>query len=443
MVKRVCTDSRQFLRFFPIQTGLICRILLVLTVVGGFSLPGNLFAQPSEVPPSESTPQAEKGDPEAQEPNPELNEESKAVPRAEKPVEPAKEHPFPPDDKSAERAKAEKKSKIEQPEVVWNDEIAAIAAKKSPEGADDLRSLQKQVQQVVRHSMPATLGVQLGQAAGSAVIVSEDGLVLTAGHVAGVPGREVNCFFSDGSRAKGITLGLNRSIDSGMIRLTEPGPWPHVKLSEDSDLKPGEWVVALGHAGGFDPRRTPPVRIGRVLYQNNEVIHTDCALVGGDSGGPLFNLKGELVGIHSRIGRKVTSNFHVPIATYRDTWDRLVASEAWGGRLNANEPVRYRPSMGLAVQGNDGICRVTQVFPNGPSSNAGVQVGDVILKFGEAPVTSSEELTKLLWKQKPGNKVKVEIERDGEPQTIEVRLGQIALSFPGGPQAPEDEEQEG
>jgi serine protease Do len=327
--------------------------------------------------------------------------------------------------------------------VTWSDAISAVAIKKTPEGVGDLRVLQDQVRQVLQHAMPATLGVQLGDAAGSAVIVSADGLVLTAGHVAGVPGREVRCFFADGRVAKGITLGMNREIDSGMIRLTEPGPWPHVKIAEEaSALKPGEWVVALGHAGGFNPSRTPPARIGRVLYQNEEILHTDCALVGGDSGGPLLNLRGELVGIHSRIGRRITSNFHVPVGTYRQTWDRLVAGESWGGELDAEEPVRYRPMLGLAVQNGDGSCRVTQVFTGGPAKTVGVAPGDLITQFDGQPVKSSDALAKLLWKQKPGNKVKLEIERDGKAQSFEIQLGQIAESFPGSPEPPDESEEE-
>ena len=475
MVKRVCTDISRNGGNLWRGDGLCRAWILVLALGCGLTGGSGLWAQTSDAPPTEEPPAAAPSDGPASEAQPADHDDSvppmadaapeaapekpaeqaQPAPEAEKPAEqpPATVPPeagppetVPPETTPAPTEKnpsAAEKPAIEQPNVTWSDAVAAVAAKKAPEGTSDLRVLQDQVQQVLRHAMPATLGVQLGDAAGSAVIVSADGLVLTAGHVAGVPGREVNCFFTDGRVAKGITLGMNRAIDSGMIRLTEPGPWPHVKIGDEVvALKPGEWVVALGHAGGFDPTRTPPARIGRVLYQNEEIIHTDCALVGGDSGGPLLNLRGELVGIHSRIGRRITSNFHVPVGTYRQTWDRLVAGESWGGQLDADEPVRYRPLLGLAVQNGDGNCRVTQVFVGGPAKVAGVNVGDLIVQFDGQPVTSSDALAELLWKQKPGNKVKLEVEREGKTQSIEIQLGQIAQSFPGSPEPPEENEEE-
>lgn len=442
MVNRVCTDNWRNLENSG-RRGFAFRVLAVLWALGcGLLLsPEWCGAQTGDAPPAVEPPTADAPAKPEEEAKP-LPEAAVPEKEASPPEEPGASPPESAAKPAAEDAAVAAKPAIEQPAVAWSDAVAAVVEKKAPEGVPDLRVLEDQVQQVVRHAMPATLGVQLGDAAGSAVIVSADGLVLTAGHVAGIPGREVSCFFADGRVAKGVTLGMNRAIDSGMIRLTEPGPWPHVKLAEEAAaLKPGEWVVALGHAGGFDPGRTPPARIGRVLYQNEEIIHTDCALVGGDSGGPLFNLRGELVGIHSRIGRRITSNFHVPVGTYRQTWDRLVASEVWGGRLDADEPVRYRPMLGLAVQNGDDHCRVTQVFANGPAKVAGVATGDLILQFDGKPVKSADALAQLLWQQKPGNKVKLEIERGGKPQSIEVQLGQIAQSFPGSPEPPEDEEE--
>src|SRR5437764_390284 len=84
-------------------------------------------------------------------------------------------------------------------------------------------------------------------------------------------------------------------------------------------------VAGVGQPGVYRKGRPAVVRVGRVVDKSRNWIQTDCALVGGDSGGPLFNLDGELVGIHSRINRPITVNVHVPINTYRDTWDRLVA----------------------------------------------------------------------------------------------------------------------
>ena len=137
-----------------------------------------------------------------------------------------------------------------------------------------------------------------------------------------------------GKTRKGKTLGGNGTIDSGLAKITEEGQWPFVEMGVASDMKKGDWCLVTGHPGGFKPGRPPVVRLGRILEINDttaaKYIRTDCTLVGGDSGGPLFDMHGQVVGIHSRIGAAITYNIHVPIDAYTATWDRLSAGEVWG-----------------------------------------------------------------------------------------------------------------
>ncbi len=315
--------------------------------------------------------------------------------------------------------------------VEWDDKVSAVIEKPSPQSLDDLRIIQKQLQRVVEAATPATVSVRVGNAFGSGVIVSADGLVLTAGHVVGQPNTDVTFIFPDGKTAKGKTLGMNQQIDSGMMKITDPGPWPFVPVAKSGDIKGGQWVVAIGQPGGFDGERTPPVRLGRVLFANGDVINTDCTLVGGDSGGPLFNMQGEVVGIHSRIGRRITNNFHVPISTYHETWDRLAAAESWGNRLGGSEPVRTWPMLGIAGKRGAERCEVTQVYPDRPAAVAGLKVGDVITSFAGKPVNSFEELGKLLADQKPLSQVEVELKRGDETLKLNVRLGITNRRIPG------------
>ncbi len=209
----------------------------------------------------------------------------------------------------------------------------AAAKKPFPETLEDLRALEKHVQAVVRKVTPATVGVQVGFATGSGVIVSADGHVLTAGHVSGQPGRDAFIFLPDGKKLKAKTLGRNGFIDSGMMKISEQGKYPFIEMGNSKDLKKGQWVLAIGQPGGFRVNRTPVVRLGRVIAAASFAIQTDATLVGGDSGGPLFDLDGKVVGIHSRIGGQIVENIHVPIETYRQTWDRLAKGESWGGQL--------------------------------------------------------------------------------------------------------------
>jgi serine protease Do len=299
---------------------------------------------------------------------------------------------------------------------------------------DDLRLIEAQLGRVLERVVPATVGIQIGASAGSGVIISPEGLVLTAGHVSGEPGRPAVLIMPDGRQVRGRTLGLNRRIDSGLMQITEDGPWPYVQMAQSNEIEPGQWVVATGHPGGYSSERTPPVRLGRVLYVNNEVICTDCTLVGGDSGGPLFNMRAEVIGIHSRIGRSLSSNFHVPIATYHDTWDRLASGEVWGGRLPTDERGQVRPYLGMFVDGRGDGLRVTQVSPNTPADRAGIREGDVIVKFAGTGISSRKELIDELWRTRPGQRLEMEVQRGEETLKVRVVVAGISQGLPGSPE---------
>lgn len=317
--------------------------------------------------------------------------------------------------------------------LVISPKVAGVLEQSYPRSADDLRVIETQLRRVLKRVIPATVGIQIGPAAGSGVIISPDGLVLTAGHVSGEPGRNAVLVMPDGRRVRAKTLGLNRRIDSGLIQIADKGPWPFVEMARSNDVEPGQWVVATGHPGGFSSDRSPPVRLGRVLYANDEVICTDCTLVGGDSGGPLFNMKAEVIGIHSRIGRSITSNFHVPIATYHDTWDRLAAGENWGGRLPSDERGQVRPFLGIYLYGLGEGVLVKQVSPGTPAARAGIQENDVITKFDGVAVSSREEFIKELWSTRPGQRIEVELQRGDKTLQLRIVVGGIGRSLPGSP----------
>src|SRR5690606_1630477 len=135
---------------------------------------------------------------------------------------------------------------------------------------------------------------------------------------------EVLVVFPDGKQVSGEVVGANFSKDIVMVRITDEGEWPFVERGAPRQLPAGGWVVALGHSAGFDPGRTPPVRFGRVVSKGpGNYLTTDCTLIGGDSGGPLFDLEGKLVGINSSIGRSVQNNNHAGIDGFTEDWERL------------------------------------------------------------------------------------------------------------------------
>lgn len=315
-------------------------------------------------------------------------------------------------DKADKADKVEKKHEPPPP--------PAITFKSVPESAADLKSLQMRVRHVLKTAKPATVGLFIGASAGSGVIVSEDGYVLTAGHVSGDPDQEALIILADGRKLKGKTLGKNDNIDSGMIKIKTKEKLPFVKMGKSDKLKLGDWVVAVGHPGGQRDGRPPVVRVGRIVDKTKTWLQTDCALVGGDSGGPLYNLDGEVIGIHSRINRPITVNIHVPINTYHDTWDRLAAGESWGGFSDLLGMFKKDSSRGSAGFDLDAELKVTRVDKGGSPGKAGLQVGDVIQKVNGKQMRSKSDVAEQLARLS-NEEVVLVIDRDGERETITYR----------------------
>ncbi|MBX9579788.1 MAG: S1C family serine protease [Gemmataceae bacterium] len=290
----------------------------------------------------------------------------------------------------------------------------------APATLEELKALQDRVKEVVKKCSPATVGLFVGMGAGSGVIVSEDGLVLTAAHVSGDPGKTCTVVLPDGKRVKGKSLGRDERLDSGMIRITDPGPddgkWPYLPLGKSAGLKKGQWVVALGHPGGFATDRPPVARLGQVQAARTDTLLTNCTLVGGDSGGPLFDLDGNVIGIHSQIAFKLDNNIHVPADTFQTQWEQLAAGEAIGKPAQAVLGVVFdkdRAEPGARLDEVD----------DGPGTKAGLEVGDVIVRFDGAEVETADTIRALLRKKKPGDKVEVVVKRGEETLTKTVTLG--------------------
>lgn len=321
---------------------------------------------------------------------------------------------------AAEPARVRHETGVGNKARVASKTVEEIFAGSSPSTIDDLKAMQERQQQVARRVAPATVAVRVGPAQGSGVIVSPDGYVLTAAHVAGKPGRRVVVNLSDGQIAFGKSLGLHRDLDAGLIKLDtqidngRPVTWPFVELGDSSQLVPGQWVLALGHPGGFEPDRPVVVRLGRVLENRDEFVKTDCKLVGGDSGGPLFDMDGNVVGVHSRIGTSLANNMHAPAAAFRDSWNRLVNSEVWG-RLPGP-----RPYIGVTGATENRRCVVRQVRAGGAADTAGIRGGDIVVSFAGRRVADFAALKAHVEECSPDQEVSVTIER--ENATLELKL---------------------
>jgi serine protease Do len=217
--------------------------------------------------------------------------------------------------------------------------------------------------------------------------------------------------------ARGKTLGTDHRTDAGLMQITEVGPWPFVDLGDPGDCRLGDWVLALGHPSGYDPERPVLVRLGRVLSRTGEVLRTDCTLVSGDSGGPLFDMHGRVIGIHTRISESVAANFHAPVASYVANWDRLARGDNWGAR-----GPRSRAWVGLRGADHPDGFRLDRVFAEGPADRAGLQEGDVVKRCNGQAVANYDAFLQALSGLRPGEKVRLGVARDDDEWEVELTV---------------------
>ena len=298
---------------------------------------------------------------------------------------------------------------------------------RAEENLESLQKLEAKVQKVVRMGTNATVSLVSLESgsSGSGVIVSKRGLILTAAHV--TEGNEtMMVIFPDGRQEKAKVLGANYTRDAAMVQIVAKGPWPFVEVGNSRKLKVGDFVVAMGHPKGYDPTRRPPVRFGRVMTKGDlDFVTTDCALIGGDSGGPLFNLRGRVVGIHSHIAPKREVNNHEGVSGFLESWNKLLDGKSWGS-LGGNRRDPDRAVMGLNLKMNEeGKLLIEEIPAEGPSAKLGLLVGDQLLSIAGKKVERIEDLANIFADLLPGDKVEVRVKRNEKVLKRKVTLARI------------------
>jgi len=267
---------------------------------------------------------------------------------------------------------------------------------------------------------------------GSGFIVSGDGYILTNAHV--VDGAdEVTVRLTDKREFKAKIIGADKRTDVALIRIEANG-LPAVKLGDPAQLKVGEWVVAIGSPFGFDNSVTAGIvsAKGRSLPQENYVpfIQTDVAINPGNSGGPLFNMRGEVVGINSQIysrsGGYMGVSFAIPIDVAMEIQSQLRASgKVSRGRLGVViQEINKELAESLGLSKPMGAV-VNAVEKGGPADKAGLEPGDVILKFDGKPINASADLPRLVAATKPGTRSTLQVWRKGTTRDIAVTVGEM------------------
>nr|WP_026145524.1 DegQ family serine endoprotease [Pseudomonas fuscovaginae] len=270
------------------------------------------------------------------------------------------------------------------------------------------------------------------QSLGSGFIISNDGYILTNNHVV-ADADEILVRLADRSELKAKLVGTDPRSDVALLKIDGKN-LPTLKLGKSKDLKPGQWVVAIGSPFGFDHTVTQGIvsAVGRSLPNENYVpfIQTDVPINPGNSGGPLFNLNGEVVGINSQIytrsGGFMGVSFAIPIDVAMDVSNQLKAggkvSRGWLGVVIQEVNKDLAESFGLDKPAG---ALVAQVQDDGPAAKGGLQVGDVILSMNGQPIEMSADLPHLVGALKAGEKAKLEVVREGQRKTIELTVGAI------------------
>lgn len=283
------------------------------------------------------------------------------------------------------------------------------------------------------------------QSLGSGFIISADGIILTNAHVV-ADADEVTVRLSDKRELKAKVLGSDKRTDVAVIRINADN-LPTVPLGEPAQLKVGEWVVAIGSPFGFDSSVTAGIvsAKGRSLPDENYVpfLQTDVPINPGNSGGPLFNMRGEVVGINSQIysrsGGYMGISFAIPIDVAMNVAKQLQQSgKVSRGRIGVQiQPLTQELAQSFGLKSTDGAL-VSLVEPSGPAAKAGLQPGDVILRFNNQPVKSSNELPLIVANVHPGSKVPLSLWRKGKELNVSVTVAEMptekAVAEPAEPQ---------
>ncbi len=268
---------------------------------------------------------------------------------------------------------------------------------------------------------------------GSGFIIGADGYVISNYHV--VKGaNEVMVRLSDRRELKAKVVGMDARSDIAVLKIETRQKLPTLRLGNSSKLKVGEWVLAIGSPFGFDHSVTAGIvsAKGRSLPNENYVpfIQTDAAINPGNSGGPLFNLDGEVIGVNSQIfsrtGGFMGLSFAIPIDVvvnvYRQIREKGEVSRGWLGVLI--QDVTPELSESFQMTGPHGAL-VSKVLAGSPAEHAGVETGDVIVKFNGESIANSADLPPLVGQIKANEKIPMQILRQGKPRDFSITIGAL------------------
>lgn len=276
-------------------------------------------------------------------------------------------------------------------------------------------------------------GPQRVQSLGSGFLIDPSGVVITNNHV--IEGADsIEITFTDGKTLPATLVGSDPKTDLAVLRVESDEALPYVGFGDSDKLRVGDWVMAIGNPFGLGGSVTAGIvsALNRDIHAGNydDFIQTDAAINRGNSGGPLFNLDGEVVGVNSAIispsGASVGIGFAVPASTAKPVVEQLLkygeTRRGWiGVRIQTVTP-DIAESVGLGPVRGALIAGLTE---GGPAAAAGLQPGDVVLAFDRHPIATMRDLPRIVAAAEIGSTVELQIFRDGETLTRRIEIAQL------------------
>jgi Do/DeqQ family serine protease len=280
---------------------------------------------------------------------------------------------------------------------------------------------------------------------GSGFIINKEGDIITNAHV--VSGADkVTVILKDGRQIEGKVIGSDELTDIAVVQVKSDN-LPTVSIGSSQNLQPGDWAIAIGNPLGLDNTVTAGIisAIGRKSGQIGvdkrvSFIQTDAAINPGNSGGPLLNQNGEVIGVNTAIIQGAQGlGFSIPIETAQRIAKQLIqngkVSRAYLGiQMVTVDPtikqqVNQDAELGIKISEDKGVL-ITRVVDDSPAAKAGAKRGDIIVKFDDKEILTADQVTQLVEDRTVGEKIRVEVKRNGQSVALNVETAQFPQKFP-------------
>jgi serine protease Do len=272
------------------------------------------------------------------------------------------------------------------------------------------------------------------QSLGSGFLIDPKGIVVTNNHV--IDGADkIEVTFTDGTTLPATVKGVDPKTDLAVLEIKTDKELPHVDLGDSERLRVGDWVVAIGNPFGLGGTVTAGIvsALNRDIHAGNydDFIQTDAAINRGNSGGPLFDMEGRVIGVNSAIispsGASVGIGFAVPTSTVRPVVEQILKygepRRGWiGVRIQSVTP-EIAESLGLGVARG---ALVAGVSPGGPAAAAGIETGDIVLAFDGRTISAMRDLPRVVAEAAIGSTAGIQLFRDGETLTRKIEVARLA-----------------